>query len=897
LLHFELECRKGLNELKIEISKSRKETDPIYFFENKKVDKKIAKRAYDTLPRNKGKREETPFLELKFFKELTAHLKDLQERHQYPGLEDFETNKYYLNEKWHHRIFQDLENEPHRRMVIGKPSSGKSTLVKAVGFEWLRKEENRWVFYLNAERGKADNWQDDLIYLIKRGFTENTLLIIDDCHKNLEEVNFFADRLSQFTGKVLFATRPFQAEDEEHDIISTFPHEHELRANRSMTRGIIDNYIADKSMGEIGDLQIIYDNVGHDLHILRYYLEAWEEQKDTERKLSEIQQDEVLDRVYSKYLLVCPKWFPPAISPVKRRAILLSLSALSQYEILIHKDCIPSVYSDIRGVDRQEIADLLVQEGLVEKIEGGSSSGNSFYRVFHSTPAQYFLLSAFKAGELGSRAASVEKYTNLIIGKYLAMKPENVFQVFSRLHKKEHAQLKALYNQLDFAFLGQQANESSGTLVQKFIKIAVNAGITKSKWETFFQYLNIGKLGEAFVDTDKRRIKYNLLFLLEDFDSLPGLTPNMAGEFIQGLGRDNILNEVFEQGNISLDLLAAIDVFITEKCNSSKNIAYSCLPVEIKDIHYVKSISSYPLNEKSPKVLKTHGLNIVKDSPLLFKMIAGQTISLRAINMLLQNLYWLDKNFLKVEISPKLGSFSTKKWQAIWEGSDLQNISTFMKCFSSWNTKALFPFPSDVSLDFTRNQEWLSCFSLEEWSHLLFNFHYVNKSDEAILFAKFLQDNEVFLIDKMNASTLAEVDYICWSLLMAYPSNEQPPLFFNKNFQTVLHNKMSQGGDIKLSLGLIGVMAFSGIHLPENIVDAACSDNKKIKSAVNELKKNKSLGYRLMRVVKGISEKPKKVEMLPLKKVKRAIDDIVCYNPAPRLLDCLNNVKKLLDKK
>ncbi len=351
------------------------------------------------------------------FMHLTERLAHFPGR--YPTGSDFDSGVYYRDDMLHKGIMEILKTKK-RCLIVGTPGCGKTTLALAIGYEFS-KDTNNTVYYHDASsESDAGNWAEAI-----RAYGSNVLVILDNIHCKSEDINNLLCDIGGHRAKLLLISRKVERRailsihpDHSHPIsYMTFLSKENAIKHLNVSRTMILNIMERLSHGgkiekaKIGNITSFLKKCQGDLHILRFYLKAWE-RKRRFGCLSDLEEETVLDDVYRYYLKGKPY-----------KDELLGIAALSQLEIPV----------DAGWIGKN--VEALQAEGLIEskpkdKVRPGMYI--TWLRIYHSTPARYLLLSAAYSEQHQIR--SVDQFTLKCLQDYLGISPYNFFKVFYQLY-------------------------------------------------------------------------------------------------------------------------------------------------------------------------------------------------------------------------------------------------------------------------------------------------------------------------------------------------------------------------------------------------------------------------------------------------------------------------------
>lgn len=115
---------------------------------------------------------------------------------------DFEENKIFRRREVD-TVKKKLERE-NIQIVHGDAASGKSVIVKYIGYEYCKKPKP--VFLINLKTEKLEDYKEDIVGLLDR----NVLLIIEDAHLAFHDVDWVVKKASGRKLEVLISARPIE---------------------------------------------------------------------------------------------------------------------------------------------------------------------------------------------------------------------------------------------------------------------------------------------------------------------------------------------------------------------------------------------------------------------------------------------------------------------------------------------------------------------------------------------------------------------------------------------------------------------------------------------------------------------------------------------------------------
>ena len=355
-------------------------------------------------------------------------IKERLERQEgrYPCLEDIESGSYYRKECYHQEV-ADILRKNNRCLIVATPGCGKTSLAIVLGYEFLQKGIS--VYYHDAATDSdTDKWEEFI-----QSCDENTLVILDNAHTRITEINNLICRKynamllinsRKVPDSVTFTRPPTNTYDISYlDIFQREKAIVEFQISGEIIRHIIRQHVGNKKddSKNIGSIDLIIKKSAGDYNIFHFYIQAWEN-KGYSEILSDIKEEDVLIYVYNHYLRDCPY-----------QQELLKISVLTQLEI----------GADLTWFSKDEKfkdkGRLIQKDGLVliSKEEPFTNAHVFWLLIYHPTAAEYFLKAASLSFDC-HYIHDVDEFSLTCLKDYLRAGPFNFFRLFQVLyeHKK-----------------------------------------------------------------------------------------------------------------------------------------------------------------------------------------------------------------------------------------------------------------------------------------------------------------------------------------------------------------------------------------------------------------------------------------------------------------------------
>ncbi len=608
-----------------------------------------------------------------YFHKLLPWLGGRVDQDRHPNLADFESGTYYRDDVLHRAVLDKLDAK-RRALILGTPGSGKTALALGIGYEFARRGPVHTAYYIRANHGPdANTW----VSAINRHSGPDTLFIVDDAHSALERVDDLVGSLYQISAvRVLVVSRSVgeNLRDPEGSYIDLLrPHTIPISVDETTVREIVRRLVHRESIGddEIGDTETILEKCEGDLHLLNYYVKAWEENKSRFSRISEVPENEVLSYVYRKYLR----------EPTHREH-LLKLAALSQFEIPVQASWLGEKDEAIREK-------ALVDRFLADERFGWRSDRSIwFLEYFHSTPAVYLVKAAAYEGRLNGETAA--GYTISMLEQYLAWKPINFLDVFYNLYQNDRADLQIkLYEQTDaFVWFADWLRETED---KQLTGASVLTGLwpfllgvrnwNGKKARELFQEIKTAISEESWLEYIRQAplYKLNIVLGLRRFDS------GFVFRLLSSLNFRELGARVAEE-KISF----AVATLFTEEAG---RVGFK--PEHLREfseglceaVEWRLPYLTYALNRS------LHGERAIR------KKLQSGEMNLKDWNIFIHNLGLADPDRIEDLISNTLRLYSAEQFGMLFAESDLRNISTFFNRFNPHDS--LFEWPLPEGIDFS----------------------------------------------------------------------------------------------------------------------------------------------------------------------------------------------------
>lgn len=401
---------------------------------------------------------------IKYFESLDEKVRSGRDfSPKFPKLDDFKNKLVYLDESKSKDVLACIENK-NMCLLCGKPAAGKT--VFAIAFAFEKAFTRSYVVYYLDIKGELDP-----VELLKEMRINNSpliLFIIDNCHVWPEKVYNLIKLIegNNIKSKILFISRSIKSFlDEGENYFEVLKGcTISIKATETVFKNIINLYEEYKCKGMSDytrkeyDVNAIKKRCGDDLFILYYFLEAWNP-NETRKSLDEVKDEEILNKISEKYL-------EPYDRKIERNRLLVSLSALFQFEFPIESPFFYSKTTDLPKDDREDI----LKEGLIEV---QIAKEETLYSLPHSTFAGLILKTVEKKHKELMNLKNAQDFTEEICLEYLATKPKYILNVFRLLFNNNRKDIAQKYTENDYFV--QKVNELFSKIgysnIQKWLNV------------------------------------------------------------------------------------------------------------------------------------------------------------------------------------------------------------------------------------------------------------------------------------------------------------------------------------------------------------------------------------------------------------------------------------------
>jgi len=413
-----------------------------------------------------------------------------------PNLRDKNSNKKLKLED----LMKIIENKSI--FIGGGPGSGKSTIIKYMGYKLVNKNKKVFILPLKDVRIPEEQ-RNSIISLIQQSVDKGFYIFIDDVHLDNYKI------MSQLRGKglkqVVFSGRVEKEKEIEKGLVSEKGKFEEHKPDyepivEETFKAIIEKFKEKYNVENLNEELFNHEN----LMILSIQLGGWE----LNRKISP-PEEAVYDYTSEKtgYLNETFKRKSYEYDADEIRSILLAISFLYKYEIGINEDYITNL-----GFKEDYIENLadIKEVGLVNVLE--SKVGKRIVSLYYSSIAEVII----KAGETWEDFGKPLK-SKLNLGKnlenmynfyydYLKQYPEEGAVILGELYFYNEEVINKLLNTQGFDGLVVEVIKKMNTITWKFRNFmerigkiiekikAIYKGVFEEKIEKWDNLLDIGKL-------------------------------------------------------------------------------------------------------------------------------------------------------------------------------------------------------------------------------------------------------------------------------------------------------------------------------------------------------------------------------------------------------------------
>lgn len=412
-----------------------------------------------------------------------------------PAWIDFETG-YIVERKEVDEIIEKLK-KCSIHLVVGAPATGKSVVLKNVGFRLTKEDQNVYVIELK----KNSQHQIELYFKeVLRMKDEASVFIIDDAHLQLSACERFVREFKgrKLKAKVLVGSRPIEGilerspkEASEFEYMSKTL----LRAEDA-TEDIIEMFLRKKyhfSKKRIREMSGKLEKYKKDLWHLSWALKAYDPEKDS------IEEEQIYEKIKDSIRTM----------GTDAEDVLFPVSAFYMFEIPIER----SFLEEQIGVEEGAINQLIDLSEIVETEQIGKGRTVS---LTHSSIAQVYLQTYQNYPSLGRKVKKLLQNDNVehaLFHWYMTKSdPTNSLNIIHRLtadHSNEYGGQTLLLKLLE--------NEK--------IKDQIHKGIGKEK-----DLDNIATLISSLPGSENRELRHKLVESVLDWEFPYAVWPKLASE-------------------------------------------------------------------------------------------------------------------------------------------------------------------------------------------------------------------------------------------------------------------------------------------------------------------------------------------------------------------------------
>jgi len=303
---------------------------------------------------------------------------------------DFEEG-FVVERKEVYKIIKKLEND-NIQLVLGEPASGKSVILKNIGFKLAK--ENKDVFIVELKKHSRDE--------VKRYFDdvseikdEKVVYIVDDAHLQVAEcerlVRDFKNR--NLKAKLIIGSRPtreFRGEHPKEASEFEYLSKSDIRAE-DITDEMIKTFLKRKHHFSDERINTVSENLGDykkDLWHLSWALKTYNPRRDL------VEEKEIYEKIRDSIRGINAGKDKTRINAEN---VFLPLSIFYQFEIPVVKDFL----EELLEIEKDKINKLI---GLTEIIETEEIGKNRTLSLIHSSVADLYLKAYRAYPSLGEKS-------------------------------------------------------------------------------------------------------------------------------------------------------------------------------------------------------------------------------------------------------------------------------------------------------------------------------------------------------------------------------------------------------------------------------------------------------------------------------------------------------------
>ncbi|MCK4937605.1 MAG: hypothetical protein KAR85_03260 [Methanosarcinales archaeon] len=464
------------------------------------------------------------------------------------------------------KIIKKLENEKIQ-LILGAPASGKSIILKNVGFKLAN--ENKDVYVIELKKYPREQVKLILNEILELN-DEKMIFIVDDAHLAIENCERFVREFkNEGCGKLIIGSRPTDkilGKDPKNTSDFEYLTKIEVHAE-DVAEGMIKSFFKlyhNFSDERINTIKII-ENYKKDLWFLSWALKAYDPEKEL------VKEEEICEKIRDSIRNIDNG---RRITAINAEDVFLPLSIFYRFEIPIEREFL----EEQMGIEEILINQLIEMSEIIETEDIGRNKMLSFN---HSSIAELYYGAYQRYPSFGKRTSKKilnqkegEYLENCLFYKYITTYPENAVEVVVHLREtiKESQGAKILEKltkcnniqksieegikrEKDVLKIGEcvlfilQAREDAGS---KLVN-SIDVDILSSKIDN---EEDISKIGYCLFYVDNKELKKNLVNSI-DIDALSLKIEKEDG--ISAIG-DCIDFISFSNKKVGLELVGKINI-------------------------------------------------------------------------------------------------------------------------------------------------------------------------------------------------------------------------------------------------------------------------------------------------------------------------------------------------
>lgn len=331
---------------------------------------------------------------------------------------------------------------------------------------------------------------------------------------------------------------------------------------------------------------------------------------------------------------------------------------------------------------------------------------------------------------------------------------------------------------LDFENLGKRARGVGLATVAKFLDFARQAGVSSENLNAFCGGLDWRRLGQELGPTVN---KASPLFEFHRVCSNPGITADMAKEFVDGMGWDAV-HSILDAPNAP-DVIAALRALLMRKCGygrqalAQRNVLFGS-ETWVRSFMGKRCVDVWPGRSQFQSNYLRYALNGLRGNPAqtLSRRLHERKLELKHWNVLIHNIKLADTEFFRAELEPLVQHMPQPDLTQLLRDADMLNLSIFASRFAPDTGEFTWRPRVDLALDDLDFSTKIRSIPLIDMAHPLFTLRFLGQPAWCAALADALDRDPGAVLAKLTAADLRTLEFFLWNLLTARDELRAPAL-------------------------------------------------------------------------------------------------------------------------